>query len=348
MRKILRGGAAALAAVVVFTMSMLLIPSNASAAADMADPSVHKIVKVAEGLTIPDTTFTFTATQYDEDTEEDGYQNPDGTTALAHVALDNVTVNFNGETSESTLEKTVQFDLSGITAPGEYTYEVAETDGGADHWTYDTQTYYMQVLVRNDGTKTYTITKTKGDTAAKEGSFHFTNEYKKYASLTVKKTVVNPEYEENGKYSFTITFADGKDADKISELDLSANNPELTKTDQLTYTFTLANDEELTINGIPAGTKYMISEAKPESKNYVSTKIEQTVNGSDSKITTSELRTINAQVIGEQENTAVYENTYRQVSPTGIIMNIAPYIAMIAIAAGLVALYLISRRRRNA
>lgn len=337
MTKKLRSGVIALAAVMVFTMSALFIPSNVFADGKPASPTVNKDVKVAEGLTLPDTTFTFTATQV---------QNGDGTTAPAQVALKNVTVKYNGETSASTnLKKSVAFDLSGITAPGEYTYEIAETNGNADHWTYDSQKYYMQVLVKTDGTKTYTITK-QGDTANKETGFDFTNSYNKNASLTVTKAVVNPEYEADADYNFTITFIKGDNANEVPDLTQVEGNSGLTKNPNGTYTFSLKNKGEITIKGIPAGTKYTISEKTPSSKNYESTKIEQTVNGT-SKVTTDELGTNAPQVIGEGSNIAAFTNTYKQVTPTGIIMSIAPYIALIAIAGAAVALYLVSRRRRN-
>lgn len=339
MTKKLRKGVIALAAVMVFTMSAMLIPSNVFAEEKPASPTVNKDVKVAEGLKLPATTFTFTATQV---------ANEDGTTAPAQVKLNDVTVSYDGETSASDLKKSVAFDLSGITAPGEYTYEIAETNGDADHWTYDSQKYYMQVLVKTDGTKTYTITKQKGDTANKENGFDFTNSYNKNASLTVTKAVVNPEYEADADYTFTITFAKGENANEVPDLTQVEGNTGLTKNSDGTYTFTLKNKGEITINGIPAGTKYTISEAKPSSKNYKSTKIEQTVNGADAKVTTEDLATKDAQVIGEGQNVAAYTNTYEKVTPTGIIMSIAPYIALIAIAAGAAALYLASRRRRNA
>lgn len=325
----------------VVGMNVHAAEEDTSTATKPAAPTVNKTVKVAEGLTLPNTTFTFTATQV---------ENADKTTAPARVNLNDVTVNYNGETSTSTLAKSVSFDLSGITLPGEYTYEVAEKNDSATNWTYDAQKYYMQVLVKTDGTKSYTITKTKGDIAAanKETGFDFTNAYNKDASLTVTKAVVNPEYEADADYTFTITFTKGTNANEVPDLTQVEGNSGLTKNNDGTYTFSLKNKGSITINGIPAGTKYTISEATPSSKNYDGTKIEQTVNGSDTKVTTEALATTKAQVIGEGQNVAAYTNTYKKVTPTGVIMQIAPFIAMVAIAGGAVALYLVSRKRREA
>ncbi|MGN0193530.1 MAG: Spy0128 family protein [Pseudoramibacter sp.] len=307
-------------------------------------PTVGKIVNVADGITLPDTTFTFTATQV---------ENADGTTAPAQVKLDPVTIEYKGQTSASTdLTKTATFDLSGITAPGEYTYEVAETNGNATGWTYDTQKYYMQVLVKTDRTKSYTITKTKGDKTAanKEAGFAFTNTYKKNTSLTIKKTVENSTYEPNNDYKFTLTFTNGENADKVTDIDLTKvdGNTGLTKNSDGTYTFTLKNNGSITINGIPVGTKYTIAETKPDGANYKSTKIEQTVNGATEKVKTTGLSTSEAQLIGENTNEADVTNTYQPVTVTGVITQIAPFIAMVAIAGGAVALYIVSRRRRDA
>ena len=50
----------------------------------------------------------------------------------------------------------------------------------------------------------------------------------------------------------------------------------------------------------------------------------------------------------KSDNSIVYTNTYKDVSHTGVVTKIAPFVAMIAIAAGAAALYMVSRRRRDA
>ncbi len=306
-------------------------------------PSVEKGVKVAEGVTLPDTTFTYTATQVD---------NADKTLAPAQVGLDPVTINYGGETSTSTtLTKKAAFDLSPITETGEYTYEVKETPGqSGDGWTYDSQTYYLQVLVNREGQKTYTITKTKGDTTKKETAFKFTNTYSKNTSLSVTKKVTNSTYiDKDQKYTFTATFTDPSTSQiDMTKITVTGDAQEVSVSGK-TITFSLKDGQTANFANVPAGAKVAVEEKNTAGlKNWQSASFSAKSNGAEISQPTTTATSISNVLVGENENIITVANTFKDTTVTGVITQIAPFVAMIAIAAGAAALYLVSRRRRDA
>jgi hypothetical protein len=308
-------------------------------------PSVEKTVKVAEGVTLPNTTFTYTATQVD---------NADKTLAPAQVGLDPVTISYDGEKSTSTLTKTAAFDLSPITKTGEYTYEVKETPGQSGvGWTYDLQTYYLQVLVNKDGDKTYTITKTKGDTAKKETAFKFTNTYSKNTSLSVTKNVTNSTYiDKDQKYTFTATFTDPStskiDMTKITVTGVDPQDVSVSEKTK-TITFSLTDGQTAKFDSVPAGAKVAVEETNTaDLKNWKSASFSAKSDGKKISEPTTTATSISNVLVGENENSITVANTFQDTTVTGVITQIAPFVAMIAIAAGAAALYLVSRRRRDA
>lgn len=342
------------------TMAVLLLGSTAVFADSVTKAPVQKTVKVAEGITIPNTTFTFTATQLTE--------NPDGTKPPATVALTDVTISYNGQTSASTdLVKTANFDLTGITEPGEYVYKVTETEGSATGWTYNdgvdenntpVKQYYMQVLVQSDGTRELHMT--KGSSAAdtteanKVSTLAFENTYAKDTSLVISKAVENPTYEKDYEYEFTIQFVKSSTATSLpTSFTCAYQGGSQTATSVAVdtdgkATIKLKKNEKITISGIPAGTKYTVTETNANTTklgvNYKSTKISQVVNGGDP--TTINGAATEQQVIGENTNSAAFTNSFQAVSPTGIITHYLPYIAIILLAIGAFAFFVVSRRRR--
>lgn len=52
--------------------------------------------------------------------------------------------------------------------------------------------------------------------------------------------------------------------------------------------------------------------------------------------------------ITETPNSAAYTNVYDEVTITGVIMNVLPFVMMIAIAGAAAAMYVVSRRRKMA
>ena len=92
------------------------------------------------------------------------------------------------------------------------------------------------------------------------------------------------------------------------------------------------------ITGIPSTVKYTVTEIIDAKEGYTTSyKINDgtTIDGT----TTSE------QIMGKANNAVVCTNVKEAVTPTGIMMNVAPYVLMVAVAAVLAVVFL--RRKNN-
>lgn len=312
------------------------------------EPTVNKTVKVADGITISNDA-VFSVTQVD---------NADGVKAPAKVDDDTVTIpaaslKANAKVSES-------LGLAAKTkAVGEYTFEVKETaptdkaDTDTYGWTTDKTVYYVHVYVSQDGSHSYIVTKgtntiTDSKLDNKVDSIDFTNTFTKEAgAFTVKKTVENDQYADaNTKYEFKATFTEsatsGEAADFVKKIQVAGATD--VQVNGSAITFKLKKDETATFTNVPAGVKVDVVEA--QATNVKSTKIDITSNG-ETKPQKGGLDSGEV-LLGENANSIVYTNTYKDVSLTGVVTKIAPFVAMIAIAVGAAALYMVSRRRRDA
>ena len=93
----------------------------------------------------------------------------------------------------------------------------------------------------------------------------FTNT-KAYGALTIKKTVQNAdgsaltERQKNQEFTFTVTLTPPPEGKILPEELKISDESKWTENDDGTYTVTLKHDESLTINGLPAGTTYEVTE----------------------------------------------------------------------------------------
>ena len=345
-------------------LAVAMMAGSLSVFAAAPAPAVKKTVEAAEGVKVPATTITFTATQA---VAKDA-ANPDGTICPANVAIADTTVNVAATTStgEAITPADATFNLAPFEAEsvpaGEYIYEVKETAISGAGWTSDDTVYYMQVLKKADGTvrcgivkkgegDTIDIVKAKTAAADKEDSFKFTNKYEKKADLTVKKVVTNPEYINDDTFSFTITLAENgyakvpADADIVVTSD-ATDTAEFTVSDGV-ITGELKNGETVTVKDLPAGLKYTVQENNPTDVNYTST----TATVNNEAVTVADgtgTKDVPQQIVSQDGNAVVVTNVYKPVTVTGVIMNILPFVMMIAIGGAAAALYVASRRRKMA
>lgn len=311
------------------------------------EPTVNKTVKVADGITIADDA-VFSVKQV---------PNADGVAAPATVADDTVSIPAASLKANTKVSESLGLAAK-TTAVGEYTFEVKETapadKTGTYGWTVDKTTYYVHVYVAQNGDHSYIVTKgtntitTDNKLDNKVDSIDFTNTFTKEAgAFTVKKTVENDQYADaDTLYSFTATF---KESSTSGEVSTFINQIQVADaTDKAVsgnaITFKLKKDETATFTNVPAGVKVDVVEA--QATNVKSTKIAITSNGGTA--TQKDGLDSGEVLLGENANSIVYTNTYKDVSLTGVVTKIAPFVAMIAIAVGAAALYMVSRRRRDA
>lgn len=310
------------------------------------EPTVNKTVNVAGGITIADKA-DFSVKQVDNADKVAYPAKVDDYTVS--ISAEDLNANHNGSVSLGLADKT--------TAVGEYTFEVKETapadKTGTYGWTVDKTTYYVHVYVAQDNSHSYIVTEgtntiTDNKFENKVDSIDFTNTFTKEAgAFTVKKTVENDQYaDKDTLYSFTATFEESATSGEVSSFinDIKVAGATNVKVDGSKITFQLKKDETATFTNVPAGVKVDVLEA--QATNVKSTKIDITSNG-ETKPQKGGLDSGEV-LLGENANSIVYTNTYQDVTLTGVVTKIAPFVAMIAIAAGAAALYMVSRRRRDA
>lgn len=312
------------------------------------EPTVNKTVNVADGITISDDA-VFSVKQV---------TNADVVAAPAKV--DDYTVTIPAASLKANAKVSESLGLAARTkAVGEYTFEVKETaptdkaNTDTYGWTTDKTVYYVHVYVAQDGSHSYIVT--KGTNTIKDNklenkvdSIDFTNTFTKEAgTFTVKKTVENDQYADaNTQYSFTATFTKSSTSGEVSSFIDKINVAGATdvKKNGNAITFKLKKDETATFTNVPAGVKVDVVE--DQATNVKSTKIAITSNGGET--VNKDGLDSGSVLLGEKANTIAYTNTYQDVTLTGVATKIAPFIAMVAIAGGAVALYIVSRRRRDA
>lgn len=267
---------------------------------------------------------------------------------------------------------------------GKYEYKITETAGDNSDITYDGSEYAMYVYVKNvkDATsgeysleiESVTLVKTKdenGDAIAeadqtKQESLEFTNILKKKTTLELSKAVVHPEYAEDTEYTFSVKLTSYDELVSVptsvtATLYTSASD---TVGTEKTIAFTegvaevtLKDGERIVFADLDAGLNYQVSETAPAATagaaSFTNAVFEQKDGDTVLKTTTQDSNTIGSyvdeQIVTEgNDNTCAVTNTFEEVTITGIIMNVLPFVMMIVIGAAAAAMYVVSRRRRAA
>lgn len=309
-----------------------------------AEAVIQKEFQIAEGITVPEITFTFTFEKKEADApmiqeKKVTYSNTDTVTnGISSEIVENI---FSG----------VKFLHAGV-----YTYTVRETVGNTSvengTVTYDGSVYTVRVYVKNTENgeleiDQITAAKSGTDgTEKKQNAIKFVNKFEKTTSLTVAKRTEGALADKTKAFTFKVTFT--KPATYDGNTFGSGNE---TYEFNQEYTFKLANGGEKVFSNLPAGTRYVVTEVGAKDGYTPSvTVVEngvQTVNNKTAAdaepLATAETGETN--LAGEGTNTVTFTNTYKDVPITGIIMNNLPFVILIlAAAAGLVG-YMVIRRR---
>lgn len=178
------------------------------------------------------------------------------------------------------------------------------------------------------------------------------------SALIVQKNVVGESANLTQMFNFHITLTVPETATEAEKTinaytvdkDGVVVRNDITITSGVKYDFTLAHNEYLGFKSLPAGTTYVVEE--DGSENYTGSVITTTNQVADPEVKADKEANLvaNKAVVGEKvgENNAIVTNTHDDASttPTGIIVNNLPYVALILVAIIGCVVVVASRKRR--
>lgn len=240
------------------------------------------------------------------------------------------------------------------TKVGKYAYKITEVEPSLPGITKDNKTLNMVVSVLNENTNApdgkyvyYVALREEGSQNKAEGIFN--NEYNTN-TLTLEKKVKGNFGDLNEKFTFYVTFEKGNSTKTYTDILFDKSNTEITITkkgskDEVTsltygedYAITLKHSQHVDFTNIPSDVTYTITEdtSKDGWQYNVSLASDPSNVLSDAKTE----GTVNTTA------TVTFINDHQGTPDMGVVLDNAPYIAMLAIVAiGGVALMLNKRRR---
>lgn len=332
------GATAAFATNTTDSNSMIVADGNG-----VANATLTKKLVVAEGIAPQSMTFNFTVGDGQADTAKsvkagivsNGFVQPSVT--FSKTGDDQYTANTYSQDFTMDLVKLLGANFNKV---GKYAYTISENDTRIPGITKDNRTLKMIITVVNKTSENLDYNTGYGYYVGlfnQDGSKadDFTNTYNAY-NLTVEKVVKGNFADLNDPFTFNITLS--KDANKdnnyagaivtVSDSTNPANNASWA-IDGTTWTITLKHKQTATISNLPVGVTYTVTETRTDGWVY------------DTK---GEVETATA--INADKNEVTITNEHEGTPDMGVVLDNAPYIAMLAIVAiGGVALMLNKRRR---
>lgn len=265
----------------------------------------------------------------------------------------------------------------GLAAPagvGKYVYTITEKNNGTPAVEYDTNTLYLVVSVVHKTNSThaiesgydYYVSLRKGSKSGDKSNAYFVNTYGKEGTLkelTLSKTVRGGFGDLGEEFTFQVKFHNNNT--NYAGALVKSTTQEASITDSkgeavngvlafnTPYTVTLKHDNNIVFENLPAGVTYEICENgsdwyTPEGGAQVVKKDQYYVSLVSGKLTNNTENKPAAQgTIETDKNASVgFINDHQGTPDMGVVLDNAPYIAMLAIVAiGGVALMLNKRRR---
>lgn len=328
------------------TESMIVADGNG-----VANFTLTKKLMVAEGTAPQKMTFDFTVSGHVADADKGAKA---GTVGGEFTTQPSVTFEKTGneQFTVNTYSQDFSIDLVKLLGDnynkvGKYAYTISENETKIPGITKDAHTYEMIVTVVNkkntdlDNNTGYGYYVGMYDADGNKVPAEFTNTYNSY-SLEVKKTVQGNFGDLGDTFTFYITLggADGKDNNyasatvTVSDAANAANGKTWTIGGGQ-QTVTLKHGQTATISNLPVGVTYTVTEKNTND------------DGSAWVYTTTGEATAEAnKTIAAGDNKVEIVNEHQGTPDMGVILDNAPYIALLAIVAiGGVALMLNKRRR---
>ena len=245
---------------------------------------------------------------------------------------------------EATKEKPFTIQLPEYTKVGVYEYTLEEVAGDTAGVTYRTDTLKLVVTVINVEGGKIRVAGVHTESTGKEKSDKFDDNKYSAGSLNVKKVVEGNLGDKNKKFDFTVVFTNntGKEIKstitaKVAGVAVDDFNVSWNANKQYTYKFSLANDETATFENLPYGVTYTVTEADYIGNNggYLDpTSAYSEDSGTHNTIDTA-------------SETLTITNTKTGDVDTGVILDNAPYMLMLAVVAGGAMTLVIKKRREE-
>ena len=351
--------------------SMAVVPASAVGLNEdgyqdnMTDNKVTftKTYKMPEKVAVPDIDFTFSFTA-DEDVNEkrQNADNMDVAVQPGKGTISAVTITAEGFT-DSTVEghiatytQNVEFTLPAVSSfsePGVYKYDVTESPSVENSDLKMAGVHALYVFVEN-GKNGLEITGVEFADKDLEKTTEWVNYYmlegdpddpdtpptQSANELTVAKFVDGAMANMSEEFEFTITVPTNKNLTFYKETATDANENGTIEENEWNVAsaiklntladLKLKNNERVHIYGLANGDSYTIHENAINSDGYKTKVIGATDNVSAT--------------FGEENVDVVYTNTRKAVSPTGLVMDVAPYALLVVVAAAGCFVFLRKRR----
>lgn len=247
---------------------------------------------------------------------------------------------------------TVNFDMTKFSAPGIYYYRLTEQDPAISGLT-TAPVYLLKARVINadesnpDGQSFKIDYAVLAPLAGGDKVDFIENDYTTYG-LTVTKKLAGDFADYSDSFDFTLSFTDPDTEGHMASVTVRTGAAGSTLTgdgEVLTFengrasiTETIKADEMIEVTGLPEGTTYTIEEKGTDAAKYTTMWTTPTGNVLDTK-------TLADRTMDAADTAITVTNTRDSVTPTGLMLDAAPYGVMLALAAGSGAVFFRKRRQ---
>ena len=249
---------------------------------------------------------------------------------------------------------TVDFDLTKFTTPGVYYYRLTEQDHGITGLS-TAPVHLLKVRVVNANPSDPENTELKIDyavlapQAGGDKVDEIENVYTTYG-LTVTKQLAGNFADYGDEFAFTLHFDDPDETAHMASVTVKtgkagetlANSAVLKFVDgKADITETIKGGEVIEVTGLPAGTTYTITESGTDAANYTTAWTDA------AGASLGEGKALDQQTMPAADTALTVTNTRNAATPTGLLLDAAPYGAMLALAAGSGAVFFRKRRHTD-
>lgn len=258
------------------------------------------------------------------------YAGVEGGAAINGTILSKPEENDIGKTTVTAGTTNISINPASFTKPGIYRYEVKEIAGNYEGITYADEIKFFDVYITNktDGTEglevgSYRFTDVKTPSEKDDGVF--TNAYDVH-NLTVQKTVTGNQGDKKKDFSFTLKTS-GAEGERYY---MTVGNQTFALEKDQERTITLQDNQKAVIYGLSNSDSYTVTEADYSKDGYTTT-----IDGTKTNTASGTI---------SKDITLAVTNHKNVSTPTGIVLQFAPYILMI-LCAGAAAFVFLRRKK---